>query len=122
MRLSKQNKNNHIHTYININSNNPRSMIKEIPNAINLRINKLTLFRKINKLIMKPCFIAVSVRNEYLILKKVNTIERDNTLNKSNSSKNNNYGKGENDNNNKHNENNDCRNRKRKIIWFNPPF
>ena len=32
-------KNNHVPTYINIKSNHPSSIIKQKPNAINLRIN-----------------------------------------------------------------------------------
>ena len=46
----------------------------------------------------------------------------DNHYTTDNNSKNNYYEKGEIDNNNKHNENNYCRNRKRKILWFNTPF
>ena len=59
---------------------------------------------------------------EYLDLRKVNTTEWDNTMNKSNIFINNNYGKIK--NNYKHVGNNNYRNknRKRKIIWFNPLF
>ena len=86
------------------------NLIKQIPNAINLRINTLSSCKKILKiikeLILKPCIIVVSISNSSTWTKKVNLTKWDNTMNKSNTSKNINYGKGEINNNNKHNANN----------------
>ena len=48
---------NHTPTYINVNSNHPKSTLKQIPNAVNLRINRLSSCRKVfeeREHIMKP--------------------------------------------------------------------
>ena len=40
-------KNNSVPTYVNIDSNHPRSLLKQIPNALNQRINRLSLCKRI---------------------------------------------------------------------------
>ena len=91
-------------TYINVNSNHPKNIIRQIPKAVNLRIVKLYANEKIFKESSKRYINALknSEFNEefrYLNENITNEITKEN----------NNY-----DQKNK--------NRKRKIIWFNPPF
>ena len=91
-------------SYINVNSNHPKNIIKQIPKAVNLRIGKLSANEKIFKESSKKYIDALKnsgFKEDFRYLKEniTNEIARDN----------NNY-----DQKNK--------NRKRKIIWFNPPF
>ena len=39
-------KDKHTPSYINVNSNNPRSIIRQIPNAINIKMNRLSSNKK----------------------------------------------------------------------------
>ena len=92
------NKNNQIITYINVNSNNPRSIIKQIPKAVNLRIDRLSSCKKIFEYYKGTYNQALYNRGfqqklENLDFSLSNTTERDNTMNKSNIFMNNNYGK-----------------------------
>ena len=58
-------KNNHVPTYININSNHPRSIIKQIPNAINLRLfsSKKNVFWLPKDHLTKPYITVISTKN-----------------------------------------------------------
>ena len=109
------NKTNTIPTYINVKSNHPTPIIKQIPNAINIRINRLssskTIFNNHHKEIYNEAVHNSRYKNElkYLETKKKKNIT-DNYIG---------YHRTENINiNNKMNN----INRSRKIIWFNPPF
>ena len=91
-------------TYINVNSNHPKNIIKQIPKAVNLRIGKLSANEKIFKESSKRYINALKNSGfkedfRYLNENITNEITKEN----------NNY-----DQTNK--------NRKRKIIWFNPTF
>ena len=91
-------------SYIDINSNHPKNIIKQVPKAVNLRISKLSANEKIFKESSKRYIDALKnsgFKEDFRYLKEDIT----NEINKEN----NNY-----DQKNK--------NRKRKIIWFNPPF
>ena len=91
-------------SYININSNHPKNITKQIPKAVNLRICKLSANEKIFKESSKRYIDALKnsgFKEDFRYLKEDIT----NDINKEN----NNY-----DHKNK--------NRKRKIIWFNPTF
>ena len=97
-------KSNQNPTYINVNSNHPKNIIKQIPKAVNLRIGKLSANEKIFKESCKKYIDALKncgFKEDFRYLKEniTNEIAKDN----------NNY-----DQKNK--------NRKRKIIWFNPLF
>ena len=60
-------KNNHPPTYMNVNSNQPRSIINQIPIAVNSRINRLLsnkkIFEEIRERLMKPWKIVYSSIN-----------------------------------------------------------
>ena len=91
-------------SYINVNSNHPKNIIKQIPKAVNLRIGKLSANEKIFKESSKRYIDALKNSGfkedfRYLNENITNEITKES----------NNY-----DQKNK--------NRKRKIIWFNPPF
>ena len=91
-------------SYINVNSNHPKNIIKQIPKAVNLRIGKLSANEKIFKESSKRYIEALKNSGfkedfRYLKLNMTNEIAKEN----------NNYVQKN-------------KNRKRKIIWFNPPF
>ena len=91
-------------SYINVNSNHPKAIIKQVPKAVNLRIRNLSvneeIFRKGSKM-----YIDALISSGY---KESFTYKEE---------------KVPNGNNNKDiNKENRRKNRKRKIIWFNPPF
>ena len=97
-------KSNQNPSYINVNSNHPKNIIKQISKAVNLRIGKLSANENIFKESSKKYIDALKnsgFKEDFRYLKEniTNEIARDN----------NNY-----DQKNK--------NRKRKIIWFNPLF
>ena len=116
------NKNNDIPSYVNVNSNHPKCIIKQIPTAVNLRINRLLSSKRIfeynkesyNEALYNSGF---NKKLEFLDLNRVNKY-RDNdsqhTKYRMNNTKNSNDHFG--------NRNYKNRNRHRKIIWFNPPF
>ena len=91
-------------SYINVNSNHPKNMIKQIPKAVNLRIGKLSANEKIFKESSKRYINALKhsgFKEDFRYLKEDITNEitkENNTYDQKN------------------------KNRKRKIIWFNPPF
>ena len=90
-------------SYINVNSNHPKAIIKQVPKAVNLRIRNLSaneeIFRKGSKI-----YIDALKSSGY---KESFTYKEE---------------KVPNGNNNKEiNKENRRKNRKRKIIWFNPP-
>ena len=89
-------------SYINVNSNHPKNIIKQIPKAVNLRIGKLSANEKIFKESSKRYIEALKnsgFNEDFRYLKQNITTEF--------TKENNNYVQ---------------KNRKRKIIWFNPPF
>ena len=99
-------KNNQNPTYINVNSNHPKNIIKQIPKAVNLRIGKLSANEKIFKESSKRYINALKHSGFNEDFRYLN----ENITNET-TKENNNY-----DQKNKN------KNRKRKIIWFNPPF
>ena len=91
-------------SYININSNHPKNIIKQVPKAVNLRIYKLSVNEKIFKESIKRYIDALKncgFKEDFRYLKEdiINEINKEN----------NNYIQKN-------------KNRKRKIIWFNPTF
>ena len=91
-------------SYINVNSNHPKAIIKLVPKAVNLRIRNLSvneeIFRKSSKM-----YIDALKSSGY----KENFTSKEQKVPNSN-------------NNNEINKENKRKNRKRKIIWFNPPL
>ena len=88
-------------SYININSNHPKAIIKQVPKAVrirNLSVNE-EIFRKGSKM-----YIDALKRSGY----KENFTSKEEKV--------------PNDNNKEINKENRRKNRKKKIIWFNPPF
>ena len=90
-------------SYVNVNSNHPKTIIKQVPKTVNLRIRNLSanekIFQESSKIyIWMPLKIAVlgkslpTKKKIYLmiLIKKIRSMVK--------------------------------KNRKRKIIWFNPPF
>ena len=90
-------------SYININSNHPKAIIKQVPKAVNLRIRNLSaneeIFPKGSKM-----YIDALKSSGY----KENFTYKEEKV--------------PNDNNKEINKENRRKNRKRKIIWFNPPI
>ena len=86
-------------SYININSNHPKAIIKQVPKAVNLSVNE-EIFRKSCKM-----YIDALKSSGH----KENFTHKEDKVPNSN-------------NNNEINKENKRKNRKRKIIWFNPPF
>ena len=90
-------------SYINVNSNHPKAIIKQVPKAVNLRIRNLSaneeIFRKGSKM-----YIDALKSSGY----KENFTYKEEKMPTSNN------------NNNEINKENKRKNRKRKIIWFNP--
>ena len=89
---------------INVNSNHPKNIIKQIPKAVNLRIGKLSANEKIFKESSKRYIDALKnsgFKEDFRYLKEniTNEITKEN----------NNYDQ-------------KIKIEKRKIIWFNPPF
>ena len=88
-------------SYINVNSNHPKNIIKKVPKAVNWRICKLSVNEKIFKESRKMYIDALKnngFKEEFRYLEE----NIPNDINKEN---------------NKY----DHKNRKRKIIWFKPP-
>ena len=114
-------KNDSAPRYINVSSNNPRSVLRQIPNAVNQRINKLSSCKKIfeeNKSRYDDALkdSGFQGRLEYLTPVDLNSRVKNNnggtrTLIKV----------GEILNNSSH-EKRRGKNRNRKVVWFNPPF
>ena len=109
-------KNNSAPTYVNIDSNHPRSLLKQIPNAVKQRINRLSLCKRIHeesKSIYDEAFKNSGFQGR---LEYVNLV-------KSESNGNNSCGTGAlvkvGDTNNNHS---NRRGKNRKVIWSNPPF
>ena len=96
-------------TNINVNSNHPNSIIKQVPKAVNTRISRLSSNKKIFHESSKMYIEGFKEEFTYLQPQMPNDI---NNINKLNMNK----------------ENTNCnkvkchKNRKRKIIWFNPHF
>ena len=90
-------------SYINVNSNHPKTIIKQVPKAVNLRIRKLSANEKIFKESGKIYIDALKNSG----FKEEFTYLEENMPNDINKEKNKKY---------------DHKNRKRKIIWFNTPF
>ena len=102
-------------SYININSNHPNSIIKQVPKAVNTRISRLSSdkknFHESSKMYIEA--LKNSMFKEeftYLEPKVPNNINNNNKLDMNK------------ENMNCNNKVNCCKNRKRKIIWFNPAF
>ena len=89
-------------SYINVNSNHPKTIIKQVPKAVNLRIRNLSANEKIFQESSKIYMDALKnsgFREEF-------TYQEENIPNDIN----------------KENKKYSQKNRKRKIIWFKPPF
>ena len=90
-------------SYININSNHPKAIIKQVPKAVNLRIRNQSaneeIFRKGSKMYIDA--LKSSGYKENFTYKEEKVPH---------------------DNNKEINKENRRKNRKKKIIWFNPPF
>ena len=89
--------------YINVNSNHPRSIIRQIPNAVNIRINRLSSNKKIfyeNNWIYDEVFerSGFKQRLEYLEILKDNFETCNNENNDNNNVKNNNNSNSNNSN------------------------
>ena len=115
-------KNDSTPRYINISSNHPRSVLRQIPNAVNQMINRLYSSKKNFKESKGICDNALKNsgfqgRLEYLT--PVDLASKD---------KSNNGGtrtlikEGEINNNNISHSKRREKNRNRKVVWFNPPF
>ena len=114
-------KNNSAPRYINISSNHPRSVLRQIPNAVNQRINKLSSGKKIfeeNKSRYDDALkdSGFQGRLEYLTPVDLNSRAR-----KNNGGTHTPLKVGETINNSSHG-NRRGKNRNRKVVWFNPPF
>ena len=112
-------KKNSAPTYINIDSNHPRLLLKQIPNAVNQRINRQYSCKRIfeeSKIIYDEAF-KNSVFQGWL--------EYVNPVNSSSNGRSNSSGTHAlvkiGDTNNNHT-NRWGKNRNRRVIWFNPPF
>ena len=90
-------------SYININSNHPKVIIKQVRKAVNLRIRNLSANEKIFRESSKM-YIDALKSSGY----KENFTNKEENM--------------PNDSNKEINKENRRKNRKRKIIWFNPPF
>ena len=84
-------------SYINVNSNHPKTIIKQVPKAVNLRVRNLSANE--SRKIYMDALKNSGFRDEF-------TYQEENIPKDINKEKNKKYGH---------------RNRKRKIIWFNPP-
>ena len=114
-------KNDSAPRYINISSNNPRPVLRHIPNAVNQRINKLSSGRKIFKENKSRYDDALKDsgfqgRLEYLTPVDLNSRARNNNGGTRTPLK-----VGEIINNSSHG-NRRGKNRNKKVVWFNPPF
>ena len=114
-------KNDSAPRYINISSNHPRSVLRQIPNAVNQRINKLSSGKKIfeeNKSRYDDALkdSGFQGRLEYLTPVDLNSRAR-----KNNGGTHTPLKVGETINNSSHG-NRRGKNRNRKVVWFNPPF
>ena len=147
-------KENQTPTYINVNSNHPRSIIKQIPKSVNTRINRLSSDKKIFSENIKMYNEALensghkqgleylnnnetnieyknhnNNRNTYHYIRPHNNNNNDNRhrtasneKNREDRSKDINNEKSTVNNNNRSNEEKKTKNRKRNVLWFNPPF
>ena len=114
-------KNDSAPRYINISSNHPRSVLRQIPNAVNQRINKLSSGKKMfeeNKSRYDDALkdSGFQGRLEYLTPVDLNSRAR-----KNNGGTHTPLKVGETINNSSHG-NRRGKNRNRKVVWFNPPF
>ena len=114
-------KNDSAPRYINISSNHPRSVLRQIPNAVNQRINKLSSCKKIFKENKSRYADALKDsgfqgRLEYLTPMDLNSRARN-----KNGGTRTPFKVGEIINNSSHGKRRG-KNRNRKVAWFNPPF
>ena len=114
-------KNDSAPRYVNISSNHPRSVLRQIPNAVNQRINRLSSGKKMfeeNKSRYDDALkdSGFQGRLEYLTPVDLNSRAR-----KNNSGGHTPLKVGETVNNSSHG-NKRGKNRNRKVVWFNPPF
>ena len=87
-------------SYSNLNSNHPKTIIKQVPKTVKLRIRNLSPTRKYSKRVVRYIWMPLKIAaigRVYLSKNVPNDINKENKK----------YSK---------------KNRKRKIIWFNPPF
>ena len=114
-------KNDSVPRYINVSSNHPRSVLRQIPNTVNQRINKLSKCKKIFEENKSRYDDALKDSGFQVRLKYLTPVDLNSRV------KNNNGGThtlikvGEIINNSSH-EKRRGKNRNRKVIWFNPPF
>ena len=107
--------------YINISSNHPRSVLRQTPNAVNQRINRLSSCKKIFEENKSRYDDALKDSGFQCRLEYLTSVDLTSRV------KNNNGGTrtlikvGEIINNSSH-EKRRGKNRNRKVVWFNPPF
>ena len=126
--------------YIHVDSNHPPSIIKQLPKTIEQRLSNHSCDKKSfkkaipeyqqallqsgyrEKLKFQPSNNNKNIKSTNSTISTTNTISNT-TINKNNNSNTyNEVDNNHNNNNDNNNNNNKSRTRKRKIIWFNPPF
>ena len=103
-------------SYINVNSNHPNFIIKQVPKAVNTRISRLSSNKKIFLESSKMYIEALKnsgFKEEFSYLESRMNNNNNNNDNELDTNK---------ENTNCNNKINCCQNRKGKILWFNPPF
>ena len=123
-------KTNAIPTYINFSTNHPASIVQQLPNAINIRINRLSSSKNIfncHKEFYNEALHNSSYKNElkYLESNRHKKNRSDNIENNDHKNRGNNIGNNRtNDNINMDNKisKNINKNRRRNIFWFNRTF
>ena len=88
-------KDNNKTIYVNTESNHPPSIIKQLPKSVELRLSKLSANKEICKNSVKPYNEALTKAGHKHNMRYQQNIRQNTTTNK---------------------------NRKRNIIWFNPPY
>ena len=91
--------------YINVESNHPNSVLKNIPQSINKRLNNISSSEQHFKETVGPYQAALKASGHKDQLMFDESLKNDNETPQ-----------------NKRKENNEKKKKKRKIIWFNPPF
>ena len=107
-------KNNSVPTYVNIDSNHPRSLLKQIPNAVNQRIKRLSLWGEQKYIWWNLQKKGFQGRLEYVNPVNPGSNGRSNSSGTRTLVK---VGDTNNNNSNRHG-----KNRNRRVIWLNLPF
>ena len=114
-------KNDSAPRYINISSNHPRSVLRQIPNAVNQRINKLSSGRKIFKENKSRYDDALKDSGFQGRLEYLTPVDLNSRARKNNGGTHTPLKVGQIINNSRHG-NRRRKNRNRKVVWFNQPF